>query len=853
MRGRRLSSVPLLPAPLIGREQELATARRALLFEGTRLLTLTGPPGVGKTSLALELAHGLADRFGHGAHLVDLAPIGDAELVASTIADALGVGGSAGRRPSERAIRSLREQQVLLILDNFEQVVEAAPLVAELLAACPRLSVLVTSRVPLRLRWEHELPVAPLSLPDLGGNPSAAALAQVPSVALFVERARAVLPGFRLGEDNARLIAELCVHLDGLPLAIELAAARIRLLPPEAIHARLAGAIPGRPNGEGSSPLRLLAAGPRDLPPRQQTLENAIAWSYDLLDAPEQVLFRRLAVFSGGCTFEAAESVCAFSSADASPIEEVLAALVEKSLLRQDVTAPDEPRLRMLETIREFALQQLGASGELELVQERHARFFLALAEQAEPELVGPQQAAWLDRLERDHDNLRAVARWATERGDGETVLRLGAALWRFWWMRSDAAEARERVEGVLALARAMPPSVSRIKALYGAGALAGQLGDYAAARELLEESLAIARVLGDRRGIASGLGRLGFVTYVQGRYVEARGLCEEGLAIFEELGDRASVGGVLETLGFIWYLEGDQRQARLVLEQSVAIARERGDRVAMLNALNPLGLTFHVERELDVAQRLYKECLELGCGIGDPHATAMTLNNLGNVATLQGDTPAARNMLRAALAVARSSGNRRRLAFILRALAGLVAAEGEPERAIRLDAAGLAAAEGMGAKLATAMEAIYAAQLEPARLALGEGAVAAAREIGQTMSLDRAVEEALAWLGDAEPAPQVAEAPAVAERPEREPPRRQVADRANLPAVSELTRREREVAALIGRGLTNREIAHELVLTEATAANYVQRVMNRLGLRRRSQVAAWAVEHHLHELPLGR
>jgi predicted ATPase/class 3 adenylate cyclase len=475
----RLNNLPVQPTPLLGREREVAEIADLLRRDDLRLLTLTGTGGTGKTRLALQAAAELIDEFEDGVFFVALTPISDPGLVASAVAGSLSVGESAGRALEEDLKDYLSSKELLLILDNFEQVVDAAPLVGELLAACRALEVLVTSRTPLRIYGEYEYPVRPLELPDPENLPPIEALGQNEAIRLFTERARAANATFSLTNENAPAIAEICARLDGLPLAIELAAARTRLLSPQAICSRL------------SDPLKLLTGGARDLPERQRTLRGAIAWSYALLDEDEQILFAKLAVFSGGCALDAAETICEPDSDSSVDILDGLSSLLDKSLLRQEEGEGGEPRFVMLETIREFARERLQISGNAAKTRKLHAEYFLALAEQGESKLRGPEEAMWLERLDVEHDNMRAALSWALERREAEVALRLGGALWLFWFVRGYHSEGRRWLQEALAVDEPGSP-VSRAMALAGVGWLAFEQGELDRAQEAYEEGLEV-------------------------------------------------------------------------------------------------------------------------------------------------------------------------------------------------------------------------------------------------------------------------------------------------------------------------------------------------------------------------
>ncbi len=478
-------NLPVQPTPLVGREREVATVCELLRRQEVRLVTLTGPGGIGKTRLGVQVAAELSELFVDGMFFVDLAPLSDPTLVVHTIAQRLGIWEGTGQSLLERLKEVLHKKQLLLLLDNFERVRRADVQVADLLTACPRLKVLVTSRARLDVRAQQLFSVPPLALPDTKQLHDLTALAQCEAVTLFLQRARAIEPNFQLTTANARAVTEICAGLDGLPLAIELAAARLKLLPPQALLERLA------------QPLHVLTSGARDAPARQQTLRNTIAWSYDLLSAQERCLFRRLAVFAGGCTLEAVEAVCEAPGDETGKVFDGVASLIDKSLVQQRAQREEEPRLVMLETIREYALECLESAGETEAIRQAHAAYYLALAEEAAPELQGPQQATWLERLELEHDNLRAALEWFIERGgpgsSREMALRLGGALSEFWIVRGLFSEGRTFLERVLAGSEGVGASM-KAKALSATANLAFMQSDDDWAEALSQESLVLYR-----------------------------------------------------------------------------------------------------------------------------------------------------------------------------------------------------------------------------------------------------------------------------------------------------------------------------------------------------------------------
>jgi predicted ATPase len=484
----------------VGREKEAAAAKELLLRQNVRLVTVTGPGGIGKTRLAVEVASGLVESFPGGIYFVPLSPLSDPGLIASVIVQTMGIGEAGGQSPLEILKKNLQDSlraPMLFLLDNFEHLIPAAPIVAQLLVMGPHLKILVTSRAALHVYGEHEFPVPPLALPDPRSMPSVEVLSQYPAVALFVQRAVAAKPDFELNRENAPAVIEICARLDGLPLAIELAAARVKVLSPSSMLTRLA------------SRLQLLTGGARDLPQRQQTLRAAMDWSYDLLNAAEQKLFRRLSVFVGGCDLEGVEAVCDTKGDLDLDLLDGMASMVDKSLAQQVEQAKGESRFVMLETIREYALEKLEASGEEAMTKRAHAAYCLVLAEEEATEQSEAEGAEWLERFALEHDNFRASLEWLTETGDAEWGLRLGTALFRFWEIREYLAEGRERLGRLLKLAGAAAPTKARTRALFAAGVLAGEQGDYASADTLISESQDIARQLGDKTGVAVSLNAL--------------------------------------------------------------------------------------------------------------------------------------------------------------------------------------------------------------------------------------------------------------------------------------------------------------------------------------------------------
>ena len=615
-------NLSLQPTPLIGRREELTTARQQLLADGTRLLTLTGPAGVGKTRLALAIAAELRETFTHGTYFVDLSPLDDPTLVPSAIAQALGVG-EAGNRPLAEVLAAyLRERHLLLVLDNFEHLLEAASAVAELLGTCPGLSVLATSRERLRLRWEHALVVPPLAFPDVGRPLDPDALAQVDSVALFLERARSAAPDYALTPQTAPAVAALCARLDGLPLAIELAAARVSVLSPGEILARM------------KRRLSLLPRRAPDMPARHQTLHEAISWSYDLLPAEEQALFRRLSVFAGGWTLEAAEAVAATDQLGLDVLDG-LAALAEKSLVHVTHGLDDRSRFGMLETVRDYALGQLADSGELEATRRQHATYFLTLAERTETESRGPHQQLWFDRLEREHDNLRAALRWSSEDGEPLLGLRMVSALWFFWWLRGHVGEGRLWLDTNLAASPEAPDEL-RLKALEGAGTLAGWQGQYDHGTGLLDEALRMTRALGDDDATVRVLGRVGWVAWANGRFERAPELAEE-LRQHRETADAWNLAYSFLSLGSLLHEAGQDDAAVAALEQSLAFFEAAQEKHGVAFARTKLALLVQDRGDAPRASRLAAEGVEFAGALNDAHVIAYCADDIAQLIGEQG------------------------------------------------------------------------------------------------------------------------------------------------------------------------------------------------------------------------
>jgi non-specific serine/threonine protein kinase len=607
---------------LIGRERELDDVMRLLRRDDVRLVTLTGAGGTGKTTLAYEVARALLAEFPGGVFTVELAPLSDPELVASEIAKAVGAKEIPGRTTMEALGQRLEEHRMLLLLDNFEHLLDAAPLVAELLALAPRLKVLVTSRALLRLRLERERALDPLELPLSASPPSAEGMASVPAVALFVSRAREVRPTFALTADNAGAVAEICRRLDGLPLGIELAAARMKMNSPSALLARL------------DERLTILTGGARDLPERQRTMRGAIRWSYDLLDEGERRAFERLAVFAGGCSLEAAEAVVGLDPGAPDNVLDAVTSLVEKSLVRRAEHTDGEARFRMLEVVREYALERLREGGEADEVERRHAEFFLSLGEAAERAIWGVRGMQELERLGVEHDNLRTALRWLLA-NDVVGCLRLAAAVSGFWDLHGHYAVGRAWLAAALE-GGAAAPALERARVLYAAGHLALRQGDLAAARDYSERSLRTATEVGDPLRIAYANHGLGTVAMQQGDVRAARTHLEEALAKARSVGNDRIAGVTLNGLGEVARMEHDWVAARTFYEQAVALLQGAGNQTGASVILCNLGAVACEEGDLAAASARYREALALARGLGDKAVASWTLDGLAAVAAKQ-------------------------------------------------------------------------------------------------------------------------------------------------------------------------------------------------------------------------
>jgi predicted ATPase len=736
-----ISRLPALPAPLIGREQAVEEITLRLMQDEVRLLTLTGPPGIGKTSLALQIGHDLTRHFEDGVYFVPLAPVSGAGLLAPVIAQALGVPEIGSVPVVDSLAQYLRSKQILLVLDNLEHLLEPDPheqelsqptqtvtFLSQLLSTCPGLKLLLTSRELLRLQGERRFIVPPLVVPERARSSDLATLLECPSMLLFARKAQAIKPDFALNEENASTVAEICIRLEGMPLPIELAAARIALLSLREILAQL------------DSKLRLLVERARDLPPRQTSLRGAIDWSYHLLGPGERVLFARLSVFVGGCALSAVQAVCNAEGDLPFDVLHGLASLIDKSLLKREEVL-EESRYTMLETICEYAAECLAECGEVEKMKRFHLEYYLTLAEAGEQASKGAEQMAWSERLEREHDNLRAGLGWASQSEGVEMALRLVGALGWFWEVRAHIREGQERLAEALSWARASEVGASRAlaKTLNAAGRLAYRQGKVEQARSLLEENVAVCRQLNDRQSVLESLQNLGHVASHQGDFASARIYREESLVISRELGDKWAIAGALIGLGDQRVEDGDLEAASAAFEESMTLYEEIESKWGVARALNGLGDVARCRGDYRFARTIYEESLAILQQLGAKGFMDLLLHNLGHAAQHDGDLPSARRYFRESLVLFQEQAQLVGVGVCLVGLAGVASTQNARRAAVLLGAA-KALLDSMGYHMDRLDRIEYNRYARDVYALLDEQSSKASYEHGQSMTVEQAI-----------------------------------------------------------------------------------------------------------------
>jgi predicted ATPase/DNA-binding CsgD family transcriptional regulator/Tfp pilus assembly protein PilF len=809
-----------LPAPgtiLVGRDKDVARLCQLVLQPDGRLVTLTGVGGCGKTRLALRVAAQLVGSFKDGVWLVPLASLADPLLVPFAVGSALGLHERPDRSVLDGLVAHLSKRQLLLVLDNCEHLLQAcAELAGTLLAACPLLRVMATSREPLQIAEEMAWRVPPLGYPDSPASLSLHELEKYPAVQLFVERAVAVQASFTLSRHAAPAVAAICARLEGIPLAIELAAAWVRVLGVNEIRERL------------DDMFGLLIGSSRTVPSRRQTMRGALDWSYGLLAPSERIFLQRLAVFVGGWTLTAAEAVCPGGGVAPHEVLGLLTRLVDASLVEVD-DRDDRARYRLLEPVRQYVHERLVDSGELDLVRRRHANFFLSYAEQrlTDANMGGPGRLAAHAAIEKEQDNLRAALGWCLDEGEAEMGLRFCRAHWSFWVLRGHLREGRSWLTRLVALLDVEKAPGMRAVALTFLAGLSWRQGSYAAAQEMYAEALPLLRQSGDTWVLASALTGLAFVALNQADYRAAQAYLEEALPAWRATGDQANVAICLNNLGRVACQQEAYGVARARCEDGLALARAVGDTWAVSQSLTVLGCVLVGQGDLAAARPVLEESLFLGRQLGERRVLAISLDALGRVATAEGHYTEAHAALRESLQLRHELGDRARIAESLESLAALSAAEAQPERATQLAGAAAGVREAIGVGLSPMDRTMLDHWLVPLRQGLGPEASTRGWETGRATALEQAVEMAL-----------------VVTQPSA--PRRTRPSASSLQLVTILSPREQQVAALLARNLSNRQIAGQLVITERTVAAHIEHILDKLGFASRHQVSAWAAERGL-------